>query len=129
MQPLCSPRRPQAGQETWPFGQHQTTTPLRSDSAMTTAYERAIAELPATPGKCSRCQLPRVGTMLGASIAQMNSRPWVPTRYGCPECEVALLESADHDAMMWSAVLRNEADPHWSWVPAWMRAAFARIGF
>lgn len=98
-------------------------------STSTTAYDIAVNALPTTATLCERCKLRRVATMIGVVFDPKDQLPTTPSRFGCPKCEVALLENVDRAAMMWSAVLRNDVDPHWAWLPVQVRAACARAGF
>jgi hypothetical protein len=90
-------------------------------------YEEAIDKLARGPSTCGRCGCARVGTMIGLEFNSSITQH--PIYYGCPQCEVAVLESADVAATMWSAVLRHPSDPHWEWLPVNVRAACARAGY
>lgn len=48
-------------------------------------------------------------------------------RYGCPFCEVRLIDRPDEE--FWTAILRHEVDPAYNWLPVKLRAICSRAGF
>ena len=97
-------------------------------------HRAAIDRLPTEPGTCGVC-----GEDLVCCIVEEwrgDGFPHPPFRFVCEDHDVWLGDCVDEDVSdvgytggLYTAVLRDVADPEWHWLPEHMRAAAVVCGF